>query len=241
MEEVARLFEDADQHLSGGLRAPGSHPGSQDAGNDPIRASEAKAPAAPPIEEEELMSTTTEESDTVARADFGPPRWPGDTRPPFAPGNTAAERHGAWSERRVAPVAQELIDGLLEQAEADPQFAHLKTPVFRPALRAWARCEARIEVLASWLEDRTSGALPGDLDADDAVRPGAELLRRLEQQALRHRTQLAIDPASFARLRRDAGSALVSIDLAALIAGIDGAGSEGERDAGHGEGEADDA
>lgn len=152
-------------------------------------------------------------------ASQGPAR--GYSWPPFEPGNTAAVRHGAWSDRKINPLAAELLTDVLDQAESDPDLAHLRTPIFRPALRAWARCEARIELVATWLEDRFLDATPGDLDSDGEVRPAADLLTRLEAQALKHRSALGLDPASMARLRRDAGSARVSFDLAALLATLD--------------------
>lgn len=159
-------------------------------------------------------------TDAPARPGFGPPRWEGDTRPPFTAGNGAALVHGAWSKRRISPLASELLDDALAQAAADPDLAHLRTPLFRPALRAWARTEARVELVAVWLDDRTSDATPGDLTGEGEVRPAADLLTRLEGQALKHRAALGLDPASMARLRRDAGSARAHFDLAALIAAV---------------------
>jgi hypothetical protein len=160
----------------------------------------------------------------------------------FTAGNEAALTHGAWSDRKVSPVAAEFLQGVLAQVQEDPQFEHLATPMFRPALRAWARCEARIELLSTWLDAKQTDLVPGDLDSEEELRPAAMLLARLEGQALKHRAQLGMDPLSFARLRRDAGSAVVSFDLAKLLADLDAAGRSGpaggperERDADHGE------
>lgn len=157
---------------------------------------------------------------TTSRPGFGPPRWEGDTRPPFAESNAMARKHGAWSDRKISPIAAELLADVDQLLADDPDLAHLTSPVFRPALRAWARTEARVELVAAWLDERTDGALPGDLDADGEIRPAADLLTRLEGQALKHRAQLGLDPTSMARLRRDAGSARASFDLAALLANL---------------------
>lgn len=140
--------------------------------------------------------------------------------PPFEKDNTAAVRHGAWSARKISPIAEELAVDLLEVAAADPGLVHLTRPIFRPAIRAWARVEARIELLSTWLDARTAGADPGDLTADGDIRPAADLLARLEGQALKHRAQLGIDPTSLARLQRDATTAR-SFDLAALLSAVD--------------------
>ena len=54
---------------------------------------------------------------------------------PFRPGNLVALRHGAYSPRRVEPLAQELVDVVL----ADPSTACLQAARWRPAVWAWAR------------------------------------------------------------------------------------------------------
>jgi hypothetical protein len=144
---------------------------------------------------------------------------------PFGAGNDAAVRHGAYSEAAIAPLVDEFMAGVLETAASDEQFKHLAKPIFRPAIKAWARCEARVERVTAFLE-RHADTDPGDLDFEGEIRPAATLLNRLNQEALRHRNDLAVAPASFARLRRDAGSALVSVDLAELLAAV------GDRDTG---------
>lgn len=83
-----------------------------------------------------------------------------------------------------------------------------------------------------------SGDLPGDLDSEEELRPAEMLLLRLEVQALKHRAQLGMDPLSLARLKRDAGSALVSFDPAKLLAEL---GSEGKPHAEGGQSQADNA
>ncbi|HXN61400.1 MAG TPA: hypothetical protein VN886_13200 [Acidimicrobiales bacterium] len=127
--------------------------------------------------------------------------------PTATPGNTIAMRHGAWSPRRIDPRAQELVDAIA------PGVTWWQ-PCDWPAVWAWARIEARVELLTEWLADKG-----GDLDADDTVRPAADLLTRLTVQAANMRARLGLDPLSRARLGRDTAAA--SVDLARLWAADD--------------------
>lgn len=76
-------------------------------------------------------------------AGFGEPRWPGDTRPPFAPGNQLAVGHGApvvhgaYSDRSVAERAELVHDHLLEVCP------WLSAPHFAPAVLRYAQATAR--------------------------------------------------------------------------------------------------
>jgi Phage terminase, small subunit len=119
------------------------------------------------------------------------------------PGNTIALKHGAWSPRKIDPLAAEII----EQVTNDLEWLR---PCDRPALHAWARAEARIQLLSEFLAER------GDLDDDGSVRPAADLLTRLETQAAGLRSRLGLDPLSRARLGRDVAAS--QVDLARLWA-----------------------
>lgn len=119
------------------------------------------------------------------------------------PGNEIALRHGAWSPRKIDPLAAEMV----EQFASDLDWLQ---PCDRPAVWAWARCEARVQLLAEWLADR------GDLDDDGDVRPAADLLTRLETQAAGLRARLGLDPLARARLGRDVAAS--RLDLAKLWA-----------------------
>src|SRR5207249_6578202 len=66
----------------------------------------------------------------------GPRR--GYTWPPFEPGNTAAVRHGAHSERLVAPLAEQVRADLLAAAP------WLESAAFESAVAAWSRVEAQV-------------------------------------------------------------------------------------------------
>jgi len=127
--------------------------------------------------------------------------------PPFAPGNAAAVRHGAFSPRKVDPLAEEIVQAI----EGSVTWWR---PCDRPSIWAWARTEARVQLLAEWLADR------GDLDdVDDTVRPAADLLTKLEARAESMRAKLGLDPLSRARLGRD--TAAGAVDLARVWAADD--------------------
>jgi hypothetical protein len=68
-------------------------------------------------------------------------RGAGSKYEPFQPGHTLSLRHGAYSPRVVEPLARRLLG---EFAEAKPVWIE---QVDTAALTAWARAEARCEVL----------------------------------------------------------------------------------------------
>lgn len=92
---------------------------------------------------------TTRENDLRASGDsapvagFGEPRWPGDSRPPFAAGNQLAAGntsrlvHGAYSDRSIAERAQLVHDRLLEVCP------WLAAPHFAPSVQRYAQATAR--------------------------------------------------------------------------------------------------
>jgi hypothetical protein len=135
-------------------------------------------------------------------------------RPPFQKGNQlAATYHGAYSPRRVDPLAAELVAVVLD----DPQAAHAHASHHRPALWAWARAEAQVQLLTEYLavKAESAGDGIGDLD-DDRVKAAYLLLHRAEARALSGRARLGLDPLSQARLGRDRAAA--SVDMASLMA-----------------------
>jgi hypothetical protein len=79
----------------------------------------------------------------------GPAKGPGHGGPargyrwePFKVGNEVRLRHGARSERRVDPVAAELVEALLADR---PDLA-----AYPEAVWGWARAEARCLLFAHW-------------------------------------------------------------------------------------------
>lgn len=133
--------------------------------------------------------------------------------PPFEPGNELSTRHGGYSPRKVDPLATELVQLVLAEAGT----GHLQRPEYRPALWAWGRSEAQVQLLAEYLAKRgeATGDGVGDL-ADEATKAAYLLLHRAETRANTLRTRLGLDPLSRARLGRD--TAAGQLDAARLMA-----------------------
>lgn len=136
--------------------------------------------------------------------------------PPFAPGHELAVKHGAYSPRRVDPLAAELVGLVL----ADDAVAYLREPRWRPALWAWARAEAQVQLLTEYLEAKGAGVEGGVGDlGEERVRSAYLLLHRAETRATTGRTRLGLDPLSAARLGRD--KAATGVDVAKLMAELE--------------------
>lgn len=108
--------------------------------------------------------------------------------PDFEPGNQAAEKHGATSERRWRPLADELA------AEAVATAPWLTRPAFRRAVEAWSVVEAKATLVDRWLDAN------GLLDENGTPWPANALSDRLQARAITLRSQLGFDPVSFAKL-----------------------------------------
>lgn len=124
-----------------------------------------------------------------------------------------AVRHGAYSPRRVDPLATELVEAVL----ADPNAAHAHAAHHRPALWSWARAQAQVQLVTDWLMARAeeSGDELGDL-ADERVRSAYLLLHRAEARAATWSARLGLDPLSQSRLKRNTTAA--SWDMARIMA-----------------------
>jgi hypothetical protein len=131
----------------------------------------------------------------------------------FQPGHELSIEHGAFSPRKVDPLARELVDQVL----ANPDLTHLTAPQWRAALWAWGRAEAQCQLLSEYLikagEDAGDGV--GDL-AKRRVRTAYLLLHRAEARANTQRTKLGLDPLSAAKLGRY--KAAGAVDVARLMA-----------------------
>lgn len=140
-----------------------------------------------------------------------PPR--GYSWEPFQPGHTLSLHHGAYSPRKVDPLAAELAGQVVALAEQEgSSTTYLTEPSYRASVWAWARAEAKVQLLTEWLMDRT------DLDDEGEVRPAAELLEKVERRAESLRARLGLEPLSRARLGRDVAAG--SVDVARLMAAL---------------------
>jgi hypothetical protein len=108
--------------------------------------------------------------------------------PDFEPGNTAAERHGAHSERRWRPLAEELRARVIVDAP------WLTRPSFAMALEAWSVCEAKARLVDDWLDAN------GLLDESGVPFAANTLADRLAARCITLRAQCGLDPVSFAKL-----------------------------------------
>lgn len=136
--------------------------------------------------------------------------------PPFEPGHELSMQHGAYSPRKVDPLAKELVDLVF----ADPATGYLQAGHWRPALWAWARAEAQVQLLSEYLARKGEGVEDGVGDlGDERVRAAYLLLHRAEARATSQRTRLGLDPLSAARLGRDKTAA--ALDAAQLMAQLE--------------------
>lgn len=122
------------------------------------------------------------------------------------PGNELAVKHGAWSPRRVEPLAAEIL-------RATQETVTWWRPADEASAWAWARTEARVQLITKWLID-----CGGDLDDEGEVRGAARELDRLEARAESLRSTLGLDPLSRARLGRDVAAG--QVDVARLWAAM---------------------
>lgn len=116
----------------------------------------------------------------------------GDARryswPPFEPGNTAAEKHGAWSERKWRPIAERLLDDLEQTAPwtLGAGFAGTRW--------AWARTEAQLSLIADWVDEH------GVIDDEGNVPACMNQAARLDATADKLRDRLGLSPLALGKL-----------------------------------------
>lgn len=154
-----------------------------------------------------------------ARGYSWPPFEPGNSvGVQFEPGNLAAKTHGAFSDRLVNPLAQQIL------AEVAPLVTWW-VPADMPTAAAWARTEARVQLVSEWLGDHGGdlyaaqvpvGSKGDTITVEGEVRSASLLLNRLEARAESLRSKLGLDPLSRARLGRDVAAG--QVDLARLMA-----------------------
>jgi len=108
--------------------------------------------------------------------------------PDFDADNEVALTHGAHSERRWRPLAEQLRAAILDDAP------WLSRPAFAAALEAWSIVEAKSRLVDDWLDEH------GLLDDDGVPLAANGLADRLAARAITLRGQLGLDPVSFAKL-----------------------------------------
>jgi hypothetical protein len=156
-------------------------------------------------------------------------------RQAFVPGNLASVRHGAFSQRLTAPLAESIA---AEQLTRDDCPLWLRDPSYASAVLAWAFAEAECiklrerrdqlerfageEAVDASLVDLTeteeneTRPAPGALTRVSVMRQQeslAKAIHRAETRARSLRADLGLTPASRARLGRDVASA-GRVDLA---------------------------
>jgi len=134
---------------------------------------------------------------------------------PYEPGNTAALKHGADSSRRWKPIADRLA------AEVVTIAPWLGRPAFAAAVKSWARLEAQVTLITTWLDEH------GLTDEDGEPRRAATYAAKLETQAQNARGRLGLDPASLISLLQ--GAQAVAGELEEAEASLVGLTSEGRK------------
>ena len=160
------------------------------------------------------------------------PEWEGQ-RPPWQPGNeyratqdnSLAVQHGAYSQKRVAPLASEILC----TACNNPAWpGYLQDESYGPAVRAWAHSEAVCELLRRHLADQSLDDALVDRHEEESTerhskgtstrrttgrrtRSALDLLSRWETTAAGHRQRLGLDPLSRARFGKDITSAQLDV------------------------------
>lgn len=129
-------------------------------------------------------------------------------RPPFQPGNQLSLKHGATSPQRVDPIAHGYIAELL----ADPQTEYLNQPRFAAALWAWAVAQAKMQLVAAWVDDMP---IEQQTYSGKGQTSPLELLRKMMSTTQTAAARLGLDPLSAARLGKDITS--IKVDLATLL------------------------
>jgi len=123
----------------------------------------------------------------------------------FTNGNLVRVTHGVYSDRRVNPIARELVSAVLD---ARPDLEDHPAAVW-----SWARIESKCLLLEAWLDEYDF------IDEEGNPTAPAQLVTRYEKLALNLRARLGLDPLSQAQLQNSRAQAtLVSYDIEELRA-----------------------
>jgi hypothetical protein len=130
-------------------------------------------------------------------------------RPPFQPGNQLAVTHGAYSSKRIDPVAAGFRDEIL----SSPAMQYLLEPQYAAIFWQYCRTAARIQAI----EDALDG-----MPIEQAAYSGKgqtswlELLRKWTSTLTNLASRCGLDPRSFAALGRDVSQARQA-DVATIL------------------------
>ncbi|MFW0796564.1 P27 family phage terminase small subunit [Gordonia sp. CPCC 205515] len=119
---------------------------------------------------------------------------------PFKANNTAAVKHGAYSERVVVPMAAEIANDLMAKHE------RLRNPLFRESLQTYSRVAAQVETLERHVAEH------GLLNDDGNPTGAAGFLLKVTKQLSNLANELGLTPLANARLGKD--TAATQFDLA---------------------------
>lgn len=108
------------------------------------------------------------------------------------------------SPARIKVLAQAIILRVLENP-AMPD--HLRSPLFRPSLDAWARTEAGLQMIYDWMSDQIEQGGTGAMMVPPmpGTKAPMETWMLLERSAATLRSKLGMDPVSYAKIARDLG------------------------------------
>jgi hypothetical protein len=118
---------------------------------------------------------------------------------PFEAGNDVATKHGAWSNRSTAPLAERFAADLTEAAPWTTSAA------FASTIRSWSWTEAQATLLRGWLDAH------GHLDDEGVPRPAVAMLDRVESRAGRLRSELGLSPQALAALMTKAATVATAV------------------------------
>ena len=131
------------------------------------------------------------------------PAYPGQ-RPPFRPGHTISQTHGAYNEALIGPAR----DAILRRMLTDPDMPdHLRHPMWMDARKDYAAVQAMADRVVAWAESMGVEELMEPRGASGQGKSAGELVLRFLDRAMAHRGRLGLDPLAYARLRKDLGLA----------------------------------
>jgi hypothetical protein len=130
----------------------------------------------------------------------------------------------------VGPLASE-IERAARESEGWPSY--LEAPEYGPAVRAWARAEAVLELLTAYVSERDIGDALTEVYSEDVderhskgrtrrvssarrTMAAVEMTRRNESVAMHLRDRLGLSPLARSRIDRDVAAA--KLDLGAMWA-----------------------